>query len=362
MAVITTVVDVGSGQTSSGDVVVSPGEFVVSSGGTIVSTVAADGGMTLILDGGIANGTTLQDDGVQQVGGDGMVATAIGTVVASSGEEIVSSGGVTSGAKILAGGTEAADASGSAVGLIVNGGIADIFSGGTASGTTVINGGMYTVFDGGTDSGADVGPGGTLTVSAGGMADNTSVAGRGGTINVLSGGTDSGVTVGSGGTLTISAGGVVNALATNDPHDQKVTAQVTVLSGGTVDGGTKIDGGILTLDAGAVFEPNARLSITHAGWLVLDQDSFQGTIKDFVGSDSMDLSRIRFIGQGPDATSATWTQTNTVGGILDVAQGARHIDLHLTGNYTTGNFGLQSDGVHGTMVSFIPNATPAGHG
>ena len=362
MAVITTVVDVGAGQTSSGDVVVSPGEFVVSSGGTIVSTVAADGGMTLILDGGIASGTTLQDGGVQQVGGDGMVATAIGTVVASSGEEIVSSGGVTSGAKILAGGTETVDASANAVGMVVNGGIADIFSGGTASGTAVINGGMYTVFGGGTDSGAVVGTSGTLTVSAGGVAANTSVAGKGGTIDVLSGGTDSGVSVGSGGTLNVSAGGVVNALTTNDPGDQKVTAQVTVMSGGTVDGGTKIDGGMLVLDAGAILEPNAKMSLMHTGELVLESDSFGGTIKDFAGQDFMDMSRIRFIGQGPDATTATWTQTNTVGGVLDVAQGARSIDLHLTGTYTAANFELQSDSVHGTTVTFIPNATAVGHG
>jgi len=93
MALITTVMDVGPGQSSSGNVVVAPGQFNVFGGGTIASTVVADGGVTVILDGGTATGTTLQDNGLQEVDGEGAVATAINTAVASSGEEIVFSGG-----------------------------------------------------------------------------------------------------------------------------------------------------------------------------------------------------------------------------------------------------------------------------
>ena len=142
----------------------------------------------------------------------------------------------------------------------------------------------------------------------------------------------------------------------------RVSPVANVLSGGTVDGTTKIDGGQLILDAGAVFEPQAKLTIINTGELVLEQDSFKGTIHDFGGQDFMDLTKIRFIGQGPDATTATFTQTNGAGGLLQVAQGNRAIDLHLTGTYTTANFALQSDGVHGTTVTFVPNATLADHG
>ena len=126
-------------------------------------------------------------------------------------------------------------------------------------------------------------------------------------------------------------------------------AQINVMSGGTVDGGTKIDGGQLILDAGAIFEPHAKLTIIKTGELVLEQDSFKGTIHNFGGQDFMHLSKIKFIGQGPDATTATFAN-----GVLQVAQGSHFIDLHLAGTYTTANFALQSDGVHGTCVTFVP--------
>jgi hypothetical protein len=194
---------------------------------------------------------------------------------------------------------------------------------------------------------------------SGGTASGTSITG--GTMNASSGGTASGVSVGSGGTLTVSSGGVVSALTTNDKHDQSVTAVVNVLSGGTVDGTTKIDGGALKLDAGAVFETHAKLTIINTGELVLEQDSFKGTIQDFGGQDFMDLSKIRFIGQGPDATTATFTQTNGAGGLLQIAQGNHVADLDLAGTYTTANFALQSDGVHDTTVVFVPDAALPGH-
>ena len=54
---------------------------------------------------------------------------------------------------------------------------------------------------------------------------------------------------------------------------------------------------MLILDAGAVFEPHAKLTIINDGWLLLEQNTFKGTIKDFGGSDNLDLAKIRFIGQ-----------------------------------------------------------------
>ena len=162
--------------------------------------------------------------------------------------------------------------------------------GGTASGTTVTNGGVLFVL-GGVDSHASVCSGGTVNVttdvfSSGttGTDSGTSV-GSGGTMNVSSGDMASDTSVGSGGTLNVFAGGVVSALTINDPNDPSVTAAANVLSGGTVDGTTTIDGGQLILDAGAVFEPHATLTIVNDGWLVLEQDSFKGTIQDFGGPD-----------------------------------------------------------------------------
>ena len=168
-------------------------------------------------------------------------------------------------------------------------------------------------------------------------------------MNVSSGSTASGVSVGKGGTLNVSSGGVVSALTTDDKNNH--SAKAYILSGGTVDGSTKIDGGQLILHAGAVFQPHAALTIVNDGRLLLEQDSFKGTIKDFGGSDTLDLTRITFIGQ---ETTATFTQTSGAGGQLQVAQGSHVADLHLAGSYTTANFALASDGAHGTTVTFVP--------
>ena len=72
--------------------------------------------------------------------------------------------------------------------------------------------------------------------------------------------------------------------------------------------------------------------------------------------------QIRFIGQEPDATTATFTQTSGAGGLLQVASGSHVVDLHLTATYTTANFALASDSAHGTLVTFVPNASLAGPG
>ena len=84
------------------------------------------------------------------------------------------------------------------------------------------------------------------------------------------------------------------------------------------------------------------------------QDSFKGTINDFGGQDFMDLSKVEFIGQGSAETTATFTQTSAAGGQLQIAQGGHVVDLHLTGTYTTANFAPQSDGAHGTTLTFVP--------
>ncbi len=322
MAVISTGVTVPAGVTSSGEIVIGGGLLGVASGGEIVGTIVTQTGVTLIVPGGTAIGTTVQGNNLSSgdntgLGGQAVEGVAISSLIASGGEEIAFAGGVTSGGLVLKGGVEflGGSGSGSAVGMTVNGGTAFVNSGGTASGTTVSNGGV---------------------------------------MNVTSGGTDHHDSVGSGGTLNVSAGGVVSALTINDPNDPNVTAVVNVLSGGTVDGTTNIDGGQLVLDAGAVFQANAKLFIMNTGELVLEQDSFKGNIHDFGGQDFMDLTKIRFIGQGSAETTAIFTQSSAAGGQRQVAQGSHAVDLHLTGTYTTANFALQSDGAHGTTLTFVP--------
>ena len=189
-----------------------------------------------------------------------------------------------------------------------------------------------------------VGDGVTLDVGDGGVASGAIVSSGGGEV-VEDGGTAKGTTVMSGGTLSVSASGVVSALKINDPNDLKFSAQANVLSGGIVDSNTKIDGGALILDAGALFQANAKLTIVNTAELILEQDSFKGTIKHFGGQDVMDLTKIKFDG----ATTETFGS-----GMLKVQQGSHVADLHLVGTYTTANFALASDGAHGTLVTFVP--------
>ena len=100
MSVISTIVDVLAGQSSSGDVLIAPGGFVVASGGSIANNVVADFGFTEIAIGGTASATTLQqgdqlDDG-----------TAVKTLISSDGVEQVGAGGVTFGAEVFTSGLE----------------------------------------------------------------------------------------------------------------------------------------------------------------------------------------------------------------------------------------------------------------
>ena len=100
MAIINTTVSVTAGQSSSGDVLIAPGGFIVESGGSIANNFATDGSFTSIESGGTASATTLQD-GIQLV-----VGTAVNTLIASAGIEGVGNGGVTSGAEVFTGGKE----------------------------------------------------------------------------------------------------------------------------------------------------------------------------------------------------------------------------------------------------------------
>jgi len=68
MAVISSYVDVGPGQSSNGDLVLGPkGGFGVYGGGTIASTEVGSGGLTTIFSGSTATVTTLQNGGEQLV-------------------------------------------------------------------------------------------------------------------------------------------------------------------------------------------------------------------------------------------------------------------------------------------------------
>ncbi len=350
--------------TNTGGTITINGSPVGYSGSTAFFNSASAGGATIINDnGGFA---VFADDSsggqariIDEAGGflDISRLTSGGTSVGS----IEGAGNIFLGSKSLIVGLNN-------LSTVVSGAIEDGGEGGGTGGSLVkVGNGTLTLLGANTYSGGTTVQAGTLAlgngVSLAGLtvvSSGASLTGgqvmSGDTLNVSPGGAVSGVAVGSSGTLNIAADGTGIGLKTSDANDQNVSAQVNVLSGGNVDGTTHINGGMLVLDHGAIFEANAKLILTHTAELVLGQNSFDGYIKHFGGQDFVDLSRIRFIGQGADATTATWTQTNRDSGMLQVDQGNRAADLYLIGGYTTANFGLQSDGIHGTTLTFIPSA------
>ena len=345
---------VSNGQTVTSATVVNDGEIYVTSGGTIVDTVVGDSSVALIEVGGTAAATTLANNGFQDVYGTAnstvvepggaeyvfgasfgaVVAGGVqyvgnsyapysdGTVVDDQGTEVVYVSGVAAVTEVNSGGTQTVDAGGLAVGTTLSGGSETVELGGTTSGTVIYEGTL--LMSGGVASGTVVGSG--LFVASGGTASNTTVD-RGGTFQVSDGGVARGVTVDRGGTLEVLAGGTVS--------------------------GAKLYGGTLTLSGGAVFEEYTRLTMMRAAELILGRDSldsFQGTIRDFGGQDSIDLTTLRFTA----ATTETFTKAIGASGVLQVENGSRVADLNFAGTYTTANLALQSDGAHGSLVTFVP--------
>ena len=236
--------------------------------------------------------------------------------------EVVYVSGVAAVTEVNSGGTQTVDAGGLAVGTTLSGGSETVELGGTTSGTVIYEGTL--LMSGGVASGTVVGSG--LFVASGGTASNTTVD-RGGTFQVSDGGVARGVTVDRGGTLEVLAGGTVS--------------------------GAKLYGGTLTLSGGAVFEEYTRLTMMRAAELILGRDSldsFQGTIRDFGGQDFIDLTTLRFTA----ATTETFTKAIGASGVLQVENGSRVADLNFAGTYTTANLALQSDGAHGSLVTFVP--------
>ena len=169
----------------------------VSSGVVSSGIVVTSGNALIVLSGGVASATTVSDGGVEVVHG-----SAAGTMIASGGLDLLSSGGTTISA-VLAGGN------GLAAIEIVN-------SGGTASATTISGGGVEVVS--GLAVGTMIASGGQELLSSGGVSDAVRVS-SGGVELVMSGGTTiSAILAGGNGLAAIEVvygGGVASATTVN---------------------------------------------------------------------------------------------------------------------------------------------------
>jgi len=263
-----TFISIASGQVVSGGTVTSGQKEIVHFGGLIIDTlVSGPKAALLILEGGVASGTTLSN-GNLTVNAGGILSGAVvakGGVVylAGSGSDIVVSRGgfldIASGANVagltndggsvfheaaLSGQTVSGDVaegraayqtvqvggsaigtrfvagggqvvSGVAVGTVMKGGVKfgalqTVISGGRARGTALYSGAGIQVVYGGTATGTTIGSGANGSVYFGGRMSLTEVR-NGGTESVGTGGTAVFATVDSGG-MIVFAGGIVVGL------------------------------------------------------------------------------------------------------------------------------------------------------
>ena len=282
--------------------------MIVGPGETASGTIVTFGDLLSVLDGGRALDTKVF--GIEDIHKGG---TATGTIVEDRGQDEVS--GSATGTIVRVGGRLQVFAGGTVTNTMIDGGIVDIKSGGTASGTTVS--GVFEVHGdavGTTVDGGLMGIYGTATNTTVLKADDVDVRGKAISTTIYTG------------------------------------AKVEVLDGGTaVD--TVLNGGVLQADKGSTVD---GVTFTNAGGsLQLDKSqSFHGLIAGFASpqgvAEEIDLRDIAF---GP-FTKETFTEaSNNLSGTLTVANGSQTASLTLLGQYSTANFHLSSDTAGGTIIT-----------
>jgi autotransporter passenger strand-loop-strand repeat protein len=291
--------------------------------GATTSITVGSGGIEAVNSGTVDSAATIT------LGGDQVVratATAISATVATSGRQ---------------------DVLGSASATLVSGlnGRDVVSSGGHVTGGRVFSGGIEQVLSGGTTTGTFVsGVGGafaTELLNAGGVASNTSV-GSGGRI-LVSGGTTSNAVISSGGSELVFSGGTASSTTVSGGTE-------TVSSGGVLAGATISGGGLVEIKASGS-AGSSTITISSGTLKLDDSQHFSGSIAGLAtAAQVVDLADINF------ATLQTVAYSgSTASGTLTVSDGSSHVaQLHLIGNYLAATFTSASDGAGGTLLTDPP--------
>ena len=336
----------GNGGFGGGDARTSGGNPTTSGAGGLGAggDIFVQQGATLTIEGGSLSGGSVAGGAAADEAENG---DALGTGIFLQGNQTITFGGAAAQTTLVAavitdqdGNPTAENFTAGSGGVVIDtarGGTVEFTGANTYTGGTLVEAGRLLLASGGA-----AGTGG-ITVQSGAHV----VAG--------SGGSASDITLDSGGRLNVLAGGTVSGLTIDDPDDRSFTARATVASGGTLEGTTNLMGGELLLHQSAVVPTGMDLILQSTARLLLDETGhgFEGVIRDFGPSDTLDLAHVAFAGSGRNATTVHWDQTGGDRGTLTVAHGSQAIDLHLAGHYTTSDFGIRSDGAHGTMVHFV---------
>ncbi len=308
-----------SGETDIGVIVLSGGTLDVLYGGTAETPTVSSGGVQYVYSGGAASATNVVSGGIEEIFASG---TDSGGTVSSGGVEYdlgTASGVAVSGGRQFVYGSAAATSLG-------NGGVEEIFAGGTDSGTIVSSGGSE--YDFGTAGGDTLSGGGVQYVESAATATATTLV-SGGIEDILAGGTDSGAIVSSGGSEydfgtasgdTLSRGGVQ-----------------FVYSGGAASAATLASGGIEDILSGG----------TASGGIV----SSGGTQFDFGTASGGTLSSggVQFVYSGGAASAATLVS----GGIEDILAGGAANGAIVSSGGTQFDFGTASGGTLSGGVQYV---------
>lgn len=264
----------GGSITANGQHITQPltgGAAVIDNGATLVSATVDTGAGVLVLSGG-ATSTTILDGGFETVTSGG---TAFGTIT-SGGNENIYAGATASATLINSGGGQEIYSGGVSNAATVGGfGIQDVWSGGTANSATINGGGVQIVHAGGGSYSSDNVAGQTQVFGfdlSGTVIDT-------GVMDVMSGGTAQSTFLTSGGKQIVSAGGSTTGI------NLEILGNQTVASGGTANSTFLTGGNLYVQSGGLAAAPvlNAGEVVVSAGGVVSGAHAYEGTLEILKG-------------------------------------------------------------------------------
>ncbi|AYH20405.1 autotransporter domain-containing protein [Pectobacterium parmentieri] len=325
---------INTGQEYGDDDEANSGGQFVQAGGVANQTTVNDNGLQGVLAGGRATDTTVNSGGGQSVHGQASDTTLDG------GTQWVHSGGITSGTIINKGGTQLVKAGALATGTVVNTGAqggpdAENDDGqwiaGTAIDTTINTDGRQIIAAGGIATGTVIKAGGDQSVQ--GSANNTRLDGGNQYVHAGASATDT----------VINAGGwqVVKSGATADNTTVNTDGKLQVNAGGTATNVTQNAGGALVTNTSATVSGTNSLgnfSVDAATASATNVLLENGGRLDVLGNGSADTTTVR---QGGILAVATGGKAQNIvmhdGGVLIADTGAT-----VSGTNTSGAFGIDA--------------------
>jgi Bacterial Ig-like domain len=263
--------------------------------------------------------------------GNGVPNAAVDANVDTNGTYTVKINGADTAYALLLNDAKAtvSDNSGGALALAGTGGSS------SPNGALNINAGTFVLNGGGLKAGTiSVASGGAFFVSSGSYAGSSSLA----------------ETITGKGAITIANKSNVaftGAFSESGPITIENSAALDIVGAVTGTAGSFTLMNSANLEFGAAESENVIFAAGAKGTLKLDKSAlFTGTISGLTKNNAVDLADLSWV---PGKMKATFTG-NTSGGFLTVTDGAKSINLNLSGDYTKASWNLSRDRTGGTLV------------